>query len=185
MGSVDVKHTKEDELTLEWESSVTTDMIADSTLALILGIESSPASVKREFGLLANNPLNDTRLYPLVTHSPHSHSHAHADQDDEELMQQIRYEGLAAFLESHFGYAEIYLPDENAKDLKAEDDTDDPAIIIKVDDLEARLNLVDLVGVIIAHYLVKMLIILLDSLLLKRSPQGPCCFRYADRDYNN
>lgn len=48
MGSVDVKHTKEDELTLEWESSVTTDMIADSTLALILGIESSPASVKCE-----------------------------------------------------------------------------------------------------------------------------------------
>lgn len=47
MGTVDVKHTKEDELTLEWESSVTTDMIADSTLALILGIESSPASVKR------------------------------------------------------------------------------------------------------------------------------------------
>lgn len=46
MGVVDVKHTREDELTLEWESSVTTDMIADSALALILGIESSPASVK-------------------------------------------------------------------------------------------------------------------------------------------
>ena len=53
MGSVDVKHTKEDELTLEWESSVTADMIADSTLALILGIESSPASVKRGLMRLA------------------------------------------------------------------------------------------------------------------------------------
>lgn len=44
-----MKHTREDELTLEWESSVTTDMIADSTLALILGIESSPASIKCMF----------------------------------------------------------------------------------------------------------------------------------------
>jgi cleavage and polyadenylation specificity factor subunit 3 len=60
MGAVDVKHTKEDELTLEWESSVTTDMIADSTLALILGIESSPASVKCEFRLLTYNPFNST-----------------------------------------------------------------------------------------------------------------------------
>lgn len=48
MGVVDVKHTQENELTLEWESSVVTDMIADSTLALLLGIESSPASVKCE-----------------------------------------------------------------------------------------------------------------------------------------
>lgn len=48
---VDVKHTQENELTLEWESSVVTDMIADSTLALILGIESSPASVKRKYRL--------------------------------------------------------------------------------------------------------------------------------------
>jgi cleavage and polyadenylation specificity factor subunit 3 len=146
MGSVDVKHTKEDELTLEWESSVTTDMIADSTLALILGIESSPASVKREVKLIGNM-FNNTDLYPLVTHSPHSHSHAHADQDDEELMQQIRYEGLAAFLESHFGYAEIYLPDEDAKDVKVEEGSDDPAIIIKVDDLVARVNLVNLVSI--------------------------------------
>lgn len=125
MGSVDVKHTKEDELTLEWESSVTTDMIADSTLALILGIESSPASVK-------------------LTLSQQSHSHVHADQDDEELMQQIRYEGLAAFLESHFGYAEIYLPEDDAKDIKGDDGKDEPAIIVKVDDSVARVNLVDL-----------------------------------------
>ncbi|KAG8779545.1 endoribonuclease ysh1, partial [Serendipita sp. 397] len=76
MGTVDVKHTREDELMLEWESSVTTDMIADSTLALILGIESSPASVK-------------------LTMSSHSH-HTHADEEDEELMQQIRCEHIAA-----------------------------------------------------------------------------------------
>jgi cleavage and polyadenylation specificity factor subunit 3 len=47
MGVVDVKHSQEQELTLEWESSASNDMIADSTLALIIGIDQSPASVKR------------------------------------------------------------------------------------------------------------------------------------------
>lgn len=124
MGCVDVKHTREDELTLEWESSVTTDMIADSALALILGIESSPASVK-------------------LTLSPHSH--AHADREDEELMQQIRYERMAAFLEAHFGSAEIYLPEEDAKDVKmADGERDDPAIVVRVDEHIAKVDLVDL-----------------------------------------
>lgn len=46
MGAVDVKQTHDHELTLEWESSASNDMIADSTLALITGIDKSPASVK-------------------------------------------------------------------------------------------------------------------------------------------
>ncbi|KIJ58376.1 hypothetical protein HYDPIDRAFT_34247 [Hydnomerulius pinastri MD-312] len=46
MGAVDVKHTAEHELMLEWDSSASNDMIADSTLALITGIDKSPASVK-------------------------------------------------------------------------------------------------------------------------------------------
>lgn len=49
MGVVDVKQTGEHELTLEWESSASNDMVADSTLALITGIDRSPASAKREF----------------------------------------------------------------------------------------------------------------------------------------
>lgn len=47
MGAVDVKQTHDHELTLEWDSSASNDMIADSTLALITGIDKSPASVKR------------------------------------------------------------------------------------------------------------------------------------------
>ena len=47
MGAVDIKFTGEQELTLEWDSSASNDMIADSTLALINGIDKSPASVKR------------------------------------------------------------------------------------------------------------------------------------------
>lgn len=46
MGVLDVKYTEEHQLTLEWESSSSNDMIADSTLALITGIDKSPASVK-------------------------------------------------------------------------------------------------------------------------------------------
>ena len=49
MGILDVKHSQEHELTLEWESSASNDMIADSTLALVTGIDKSPASVKREY----------------------------------------------------------------------------------------------------------------------------------------
>lgn len=48
MGVVDVKHTQEHELTMEWESSASNDMIADSCLAVVSEIDKSPASVKRE-----------------------------------------------------------------------------------------------------------------------------------------
>jgi len=49
MGIVDVKQTGEHELTLEWESSASNDMVADSTLALVTGIDKSPASAKRKY----------------------------------------------------------------------------------------------------------------------------------------
>lgn len=49
MGAVDIKQTGEREMTLEWDSSASNDMIADSTLALITGIDTSPASVKRTY----------------------------------------------------------------------------------------------------------------------------------------
>ena len=42
-----MKQMSEHELVLEWDSSASNDMIADSTLALITGIDKSPASVKR------------------------------------------------------------------------------------------------------------------------------------------
>lgn len=51
MGAVDVKHTAEEELTLEWSSSAASDMIADSVMAVIVGIDKSPASVKCEYFL--------------------------------------------------------------------------------------------------------------------------------------
>ena len=49
MGAIDVKQVSEHEMILEWDSSASNDMIADSTLALITGIDKSPASVKRVY----------------------------------------------------------------------------------------------------------------------------------------
>lgn len=49
MGVVDVKHASDFKLLIEWMGSTSNDMIADSVLALLLGIDSSPASVKRGY----------------------------------------------------------------------------------------------------------------------------------------
>lgn len=52
MNAIDVQQVKEFEVVLRWESNASNDMIADSTLALIVSIESSPASVKGKFALI-------------------------------------------------------------------------------------------------------------------------------------
>jgi cleavage and polyadenylation specificity factor subunit 3 len=48
MSAVDVKQTDTTEVTVEWVGGSTNDMIADSVVALLLGIDRSPASVKSE-----------------------------------------------------------------------------------------------------------------------------------------
>ncbi|KAF9244893.1 Pre-mRNA 3'-end-processing endonuclease polyadenylation factor C-term-domain-containing protein [Melanogaster broomeanus] len=81
------------ELTLEWDSSASNDMIADSTLALITGTDKSPTAV----------PVK------LTTQSC-SHAHAHADSHSEPSYTRIQR--LAWFLEAHFGEVELHMPDE-------------------------------------------------------------------------
>lgn len=60
MDAVDVKQTGPHELVLEWVSSLPSDMVADATIALLLGVSSSRAAVK-------------------LTTKPHKHGHAHDD----------------------------------------------------------------------------------------------------------
>ena len=48
MNAVDVKQPEQALVVLEWIGGSTSDMIADSVLALLLGIDRSPATVKRE-----------------------------------------------------------------------------------------------------------------------------------------
>ncbi|KAF8556151.1 Metallo-hydrolase/oxidoreductase [Imleria badia] len=128
MGVVDVKHTDDHELTLEWDSGSSNDMIADSTLALITGIDKSPASVK-------------------LTTQACSHQHPHADSDSESAYTRIQR--LAWFFEAHFGEVELHMPEEADQDEQENeqgaDTSSDPALIVRVDDADAHINLVSLV----------------------------------------
>jgi len=125
MGAVDVKHTQEHELTLEWESSSSNDMIADSTLALITGIDKSPASVK------------------LTTQPSHSHPHPHADIDSASA-DMTRIQRLVMFLEAHFGDVELHMPEEVEDDPEQGEDSNEPSLLVSLDEVEARINLISM-----------------------------------------
>jgi len=137
MGAVDVKHTSGHELTLEWNSSASNDMIADSVMAVIVGIERSPASVK----------LSSTN-HDHTHHSHHGASydqpHPHADlPGDDSIVEKraLRTQKIADFLQIHFGEVETIetRPDEDGKVVV------DPAMIVHLDEWEARIGLLDLV----------------------------------------
>ncbi|KAG1777751.1 beta-lactamase-like protein [Suillus placidus] len=129
MGAVDVKHTAEHELTLEWESTASNDMIADSILALITGIDKSPASVKLT--------------------QQHSHTH-HPHSDHHEGDQSItRIQRIAWFLDAHFGDVELHMPEVGGEGDQDQDqgEKSEPALIVRMDDSgesDAHINLVTL-----------------------------------------
>ncbi|KAI6169320.1 beta-lactamase-like protein [Pisolithus thermaeus] len=81
MDVVDIRHTSEHEMTLEWESSPSNDMIADSTIALIASVDQSPASLQ---------------LTALST--PCAHPHATTPND-----WRLQRRRVVWFLEAHFG----------------------------------------------------------------------------------
>ncbi|KAL1942393.1 hypothetical protein VTO73DRAFT_5995 [Trametes versicolor] len=122
MGAVDVKQTSEHELTLEWDSSASNDMIADSTLGLITGIDKSPASVKL------------TTSAHSHTHAP-KHAHPHADVTD----PVTRIQRLAWFLEEHFDSVELHMPEE--MDEEAAEEDREPALVVEIHEALAVINL--------------------------------------------
>ncbi|KAI0674955.1 mRNA 3'-end-processing protein YSH1 [Trametes maxima] len=123
MGAVDIKLTQEHELTLEWDSSASNDMIADSTLALITGVDKSPASVK----LTTNSHAH--------THAP-KHAHPHADVED----PVVRIQRLAWFLEEHFDSVELHMPEEKA-DSEEPEEEHEPSLLVQIYEAEAVINL--------------------------------------------
>ncbi|KAJ3560193.1 hypothetical protein NP233_g10999 [Leucocoprinus birnbaumii] len=137
MGVVDVKHTEEHELTLEWESSSSNDMIADSTLALITSIDSSPASVKLTAHKHSHS--HDSHLHK------HKHPHANAEGD---LASMTRVQRLAMFLEAHFGEVEFHQPDEEGSDSEekeaGERSDEEPSLLVRLDEADARIDLISL-----------------------------------------
>lgn len=81
METVDVKHVDKHALAIEWVGGVTNDMIADSVLAVVLGIDGSPASVKSEWSLTGSSHITPRRLTPVLilaeTTEDHPHQHHH------------------------------------------------------------------------------------------------------------
>jgi cleavage and polyadenylation specificity factor subunit 3 len=143
MAAVDVKHIQEHELMLEWDSSASNDMIADSTLALITGIDKSPASVKRTNILVSQFSDATDWNHLTVTTQPHSHSHPHADLHDE-TSDVVRIQRLAMFLEAHFGEVELHMPEETMEPEQGEDSTE-PSLLVRLDEAYASISLVSMV----------------------------------------
>lgn len=153
MGAVDLKHTQEHELTLEWDSSASNDMIADATLALVTGIDKSPASVKCRCLYIVMSDL--LIILALVTSSPHSHSkgdshqHPHADHhEDTALAIRTRIGRIAWFLEAHFGEVELHMPESEELDATEQGEENEPSLLVELDEANARVNLVSLVSLI-------------------------------------
>jgi cleavage and polyadenylation specificity factor subunit 3 len=148
MGVIDVKHTQEHELTIEWESSSSNDMIADSTLALITEIDKSPASVKRMFYFPFITCTKEVLIRcsfgrEVTTNAnSHSHSHPHADFEDESS-SVTRIQRLGMFLEAHFGDVELHMPEINP-DEPAEDGNE-ASFWVRLDDAHAQISLISMV----------------------------------------
>ncbi|KAJ2925264.1 hypothetical protein H1R20_g11855, partial [Candolleomyces eurysporus] len=141
MGVLDVKQTKEHELTLEWESSASNDMIADSTIALITGIDKSPASVK-----LTNRAHHHGRDSDNEDHCDAHQVHPHAEQDTNEASIESRIRPLMLFLESHFGAIELHVSREGGADMQIIDELQEgedkgPWLNVGLDDSVARIDL--------------------------------------------
>ncbi|KAG7449534.1 Metallo-hydrolase oxidoreductase [Guyanagaster necrorhizus] len=134
MGAIDVKQTQEHELTLEWDSSASNDMLADATLALIIGIDKSPASVK-------------------LTSQEHSHEHPdayehpHADPDpDDDTTSMKRIQRLIMFLEAHFGEVELHMPEElDEEEQEPGGPGNEPSLLVQLDEADARISLVSMI----------------------------------------
>jgi len=82
----------------------------------------------------------------LVTTQPCTHVHPHADSKNESSYMRIQV--LAEFLENHFGEVELHMPDEAGEDQHEQDEESnrDPALILRVDEADAYINLVTLVS---------------------------------------
>ena len=129
MGCVAVRYRSDGEVELEWEGNMLNDGIADSVMAVLFSVESSPAAVKR-------------------SSAKHSHDHSHglpADVNPHARPSPAdRLERLLWFLEAQFG-ADNVAPVENPKLPKSEgvaEEGEDEAMADEEgeDDIQQRRN---------------------------------------------
>ncbi|GAA5820661.1 hypothetical protein JCM11251_003101 [Rhodosporidiobolus azoricus] len=146
MQTVDVKMTDKHELAIEWVGGVTNDMIADSVLAIVLGIEGSPASVKKTTSdhphryhhhphPYAEHPSPPSTSQPLLKSEPSDEEATSTEPTDADLLPS-RLDRLIAFLDSYFGHVELIRPEDvsasSAPELTSAT-TEDPAPEMQVD----------------------------------------------------
>lgn len=131
MSSLDIKQSGTHELTLEWISSINNDMVADSALALLLGVDSSPATVKMT-----------TRPHTHDADGDGEHDHGHNGKElpahrhpfaDEQASDTPPVDGvehsriereaqIASFLEAYYGdVEETLIGGSNSDSSKRED----------------------------------------------------------------
>lgn len=111
MGCVYLRHhSRTREVELEWEGNMMNDGVADAVMAVLLTVESSPASVKRK------KPYRPTLIFPILTFIPESakdkHHHHHHDDEAEvpplpnphsHTSPQERLARMLMMLEAQFG----------------------------------------------------------------------------------
>lgn len=144
MNGVQVVRISPTAVELRWKSSSSNDMIADSALALLLGIDGSPATAK----LTAS---------PNKHACNHSHSHSDlqphtypGDKSAKEVASNPEFERLRMFLEAHFGHVEgpnLRPPLPRGADGDGNDDQDGDdwlTMDVKLDNHTARIDLISM-----------------------------------------
>lgn len=114
MGAVRVRVRERGEIEVEWEGNVANDGIADTVLAVLFTVESSPAAVKRAYPHHSDVPFHIMTLTRYQkTESSRQNPHTHSHDSDVKMPQHRnlhanitsseRLSRLCMFLEAHFG----------------------------------------------------------------------------------
>ncbi|KAI8450440.1 beta-lactamase-like protein, partial [Phakopsora pachyrhizi] len=138
MDTVDVKQVEEHVLSLEWVGNMTNDMVADSVLALLLGIDLSPASIKRTNSHCNHHQHQHQESKSIVQESDEKKDLIQKSMMIDELSNSqpwiLKIDRLIGFLDAHFGNVEL---------LNSEDDQKRTRARVWLDDLSADVWLND------------------------------------------
>lgn len=64
----------------------------------------------------------------------------------------MRIQRLAMFLEAHFGEVELHMPDDTAIDPELGENPPEPALLVRLDEADAVINLLSMVCVLHPSY---------------------------------
>lgn len=104
--------------------------------------------------ILCTRPANQHFIlsvsFTVTTHKhEHLHKHPHANQEGDSA-SMTRVQRLAMFLEAHFGEVEFHQPDEEGSDAEekeqGERSDEEPSLLVRLDEADARIDLISLVS---------------------------------------